>query len=360
MKNPLRMTGAISAAARAQPLIRRIAQEVPVLWVPAPEGDAKAQSGERKRDEAGAQPPQMLHTSLGLSGDSIAVAWMSPPPEAVAEGRMVPCAAADYVAEALRAGCTGLLFDPDSRRSTWLGEAQMRDLLRECLLPELSGLTPWTTVRDGKPVVMVLAPGYRMLPAYRTRDEAEQALDLGEEAQPVSWDELWRRLHETASAAILLGAGSPAAVTLDRSDIAQILGDGRRTPLDLLEEAIRDAAEPGGGDFLVAALAAVDYIWTLANDDGNPVGPPDTAAVFTSARHVSYGESLLRPLFWGNRETTLLYPRALPARELWQKLLERYGNLRLVINLGSESAWEGPVAILSRVLSLSAGERSAH
>lgn len=330
--------------ARAVSAFAEIARSVPTFWVPAhpsPPAPAGEVHGAAER----------------FDGTRLAVAWTRAPAETIllrSQAPLEPRPAEAYLREVLRADCDGLMLNPGEQGSLWLTRSHIRELLRHYAVPTLGSAVLWAVEDSDGLLVSEVMPGHIVIPVYSSRAAAAEAFEGEAVVCQVSWDRLWDALLENAAACVLLDPDRADFVPVHRHDIARLCGDGRRSALDLLEEAIARAGSGEPGE-LVAALAALDHIWALVDRDGDIVTPSGSGAVllFSSPLAATFGLQVISRTVEEVGSVAGVHPAAMRTRDLWERLVEERLDHRLVLNAGSLAHWEGPVSVLQHVLLLS-------
>lgn len=327
-------------------MIERLADRMMTVWVPVG-GDPGVTGGH-------------AHLVAGPGTGSLAVLYtgsdlVAPGPHAGV--RLQPRSPWEYLREVLIANCMGLVIDPGTDHSLWMPNVLVRDWLRACYIRVARREPPYLVIRGGRIVVGTMQPQYQVIPAYLSPEDAlaeaegvpevQESLEAGTRQE--SWARLWERCEEVGAAGILLQAGKPDQILLTRKHLARLAGDGRRSPLDLLEEAIQNAGGNPDSPAVWAALAAVDGIWILTRPGGQMVGINNEIDLFTSPE---MAEAAIATVNRQLNAPEAVYPQIVHADPLWEALRNDAREAPIWINRYSEHPWCGAFSVLEHITRL--------
>lgn len=244
----------------------------------------------------------------------------------------------------LRAQVHGLIINPGTEK-VMLDHNLLRLLFREYAMAEATKLGgAWVPARDGSLLVVGLEDGVYTVPFYLSEADA-QAVSQREGGAPsfVAWQQIRDRCREARADAAFLGYGFPEGVGVTRRQIGHLCNDGWIDPLDKLEDEVSQSLGIANAGAIMQAMAELEYIWALVDDEGAVVQFGETATFFTSCGKAQDFISQMKA-------EGKAFAMPFPAAGLFRALAPSAPPV--AINKGSEDSWIGFGDTLPRVVSM--------
>ncbi len=298
------------------------------------------------------EPAGSLKLSLFLElGGAKAPVLFTDPDTARAFAKDSPCQQTDGCAalrNIIRAGYTAAILNPGLDQLV-LDRRHLLLLFREYALAELLRMGgAWVPTLDGSLLVVQIKPGVCTVPVFLSEVDAQPTCSQHEGTAAFHpWPQIRSRCQEASAEGPLLQYGLPEQIGLLRRHLADLCGDSRPDPLDKLEKVIAESRGIANALEVCQALANLESIWTLRDEEGSMVGVGSYLNLFTSAGHA---EAFIAEARRKTPDLAPMFPRLMPARPLFQFLAAQKPSV--AINQGSGPSWIGPGDTLPRVAAM--------
>jgi hypothetical protein len=251
----------------------------------------------------------------------------------------------------IRQELDGLIFNPDHTAGMKLDPQMVRLLYREYALEVMSkSAGAWVRVKADQIWIVELKRGLITVPIYLTESDAgEIGSDQGGAPELRPWADI-RRQCRLAGAEAYLQFGHPEQCGVPRHYMVDLAGDAVAEPLDKLEQVLAVSYGIANAHAVWDAMAQLDFIWTLEDEDGAIVALTGVLDLFTSSLKA---DAFIVEARQKSPQLGAMYPRYLSAVALFRALAGQ--QPAICINRGSSGAWAGSTDTLMRVLERSQG-----
>lgn len=265
-----------------------------------------------------------------------------------AEHRVLEVQGYSLLQSYLRLGFRGLLIDPGSDQVV-LDHDHVRLLFREYALVKGAGSRgAWVPAQDHSLLAVELGHSVYTVPVFLSEEDATGVCrQHGGNATFVPWQQVRARCREVGADAAFFGYSMPEQIGISRRQLSELCADGSLDPLDRLEDEVQQSLGIANAAAIVRAMSELEYVWTLADHEGDIVQAGSTFDIFTTC---AQAEAFIQRI--GASGQAL--PRYLPARPLFEALAPRSPSVG--VNRGAGESWTGFGDTLPSVLRLYQGK----